>query len=88
MPPRIAETLRKAVEWRRQLDADEVPSQAAIARREGITRARVTQILALLRLPSDTRRRIMALPDGCAPEGFSEHPLRKIVKGLRREKPR
>ena len=39
-PLRFAETLRKAIEWRRQLDAGEIPNQAAIARREGITRDR------------------------------------------------
>lgn len=47
-PPRIVETLRKAIEWRGQLDAGEVPNQAAIACREGISRARVTQVLGLL----------------------------------------
>jgi len=54
-PPPIVETLRKAIAWRRQLDAGEVPNQAAIARREGITRARVTQVKRLLRLASEIR---------------------------------
>jgi hypothetical protein len=49
-PPPIVAQLLRAIEWRRQLDAGEAPSQAAIARREGITRARVTQIMSLLRL--------------------------------------
>jgi len=44
-PPRIVELLHKAEEWRRQLDAGEVASQAEIARRDGISRARVTQVL-------------------------------------------
>ncbi len=87
-PPRIVETFRKAIEWRRQLDAGEVPNQASIARREGITRARVTQVLALLRLPSDIRRRVMALRDGSSPAGLSERALRKIVPGLRQTIPR
>ena len=37
--PRVAELLRKAIEWRALLTAGEVAAQAAIARREGITRA-------------------------------------------------
>jgi len=37
--------LPRAVEWERQLSAGEVQSRAEIARREGIFRARVTQIL-------------------------------------------
>ena len=48
--PRVAELLRKAIEWRRQLDTGEVRNQADIARREGVTRARVTQVPGLLRL--------------------------------------
>ena len=41
--------LKRAIEWQRQLDAGQVRSRAAIARREGLTRARVTQIMNLLR---------------------------------------
>ena len=41
--------LKRAVEWQRQLDSGEVRSRAAIARREGLTRARVTQIMNMLR---------------------------------------
>jgi hypothetical protein len=37
--------LKRALEWLRQLETGEVASRAAIARREGISRARVTQIL-------------------------------------------
>jgi hypothetical protein len=41
--------LKRAVEWQRQLDSGLVRSRAAIARREGLTRARVTQIMNMLR---------------------------------------
>jgi chaperonin cofactor prefoldin len=40
-----AETLSRADEWERLLAAGEVRSRAEIARREGLSRARVTQIL-------------------------------------------
>jgi hypothetical protein len=40
--------LKRAVEWQRQLDSGQVRSRAAIARREGLTRARVTQIMNML----------------------------------------
>jgi hypothetical protein len=59
---RITELLRMAAEWRRQLDAGEVQNRADISRREGITRARVTQILGLLRLAPEIREKILALP--------------------------
>jgi biotin operon repressor len=43
------DNLARALEWQRQLEAGEAESQAAIARREGLTRARVTQIMNRLR---------------------------------------
>jgi len=43
-----AARLARALEWHRQLDAGEVASRAEIARWQGISRARVTQILASL----------------------------------------
>ena len=51
-PPREprgpAARLARALEWQRQIDAGEVASRAEIARREGISRARVTQIMSSL----------------------------------------
>ena len=40
--PRVVELLRKAIEWQTLLEAGQIANQAEIARREGITRARVT----------------------------------------------
>jgi len=42
-PPKIVELIHKAEERRRQPGAGEVAAQAEIARREGITRGRMTQ---------------------------------------------
>ncbi|HLN91261.1 MAG TPA: hypothetical protein VK429_05315, partial [Patescibacteria group bacterium] len=53
--PRVVELLRKAVEWKALLESGELVSQADIARQEGITRARVTQILGMLRLALEIR---------------------------------
>ena len=57
--PRVAELLHKAIEWRRQLDTGEVRNQADIARREGVTRARVTQVLGLLRLAPEIQDQLV-----------------------------
>jgi len=66
-------------EWRRQLDAGEVASQAAIARREGLTRARVTQIMALLRLAPDIQQSILNL--GASPNKPTvQDPARQIAE--------
>jgi len=56
---RIVELPRKAIEWRRQLDTGEVRNQADIARREGVTRARVTQVPGLLRLAPEIQDQLV-----------------------------
>ena len=78
-PPRVVETLLKAMEWRRQIDAGEVPDQATIARREGVSRARVTQVLMLLRLAPDIQESILALPGSPNPPRLPERVLRPIA---------
>lgn len=41
----VVELLRKALEWKALLDSAEATNQAGIARREGIPRARATQVM-------------------------------------------
>lgn len=68
-----------AMEWQRQLDAGEVDTQAAIARCEGITRARVTQVMAMLRLAPEIQERILTMPDSVGRPMISERALRPIA---------
>ena len=74
-----AELLRKAIEWRALLTAGEVATQAAIARREGITRARATQILGLLRLAPVIQHHILSMPRTVDCPTFRERVLRSIT---------
>ena len=76
--PRVVELLRKAIEWRRQLDAGEVRNQAEIARRESITRARVTQIMGMLRLAPEIQEQIQSLIDIANRSTVTERILRPI----------
>lgn len=78
--PRVVELLRMAQEWRRELDAGEVSTQAEIARREGVTRARVTQILAMLRLAPEIQEDILTLPESINRSPITEHALRLVVR--------
>ena len=48
--PRIIDALACAREWRRLLDTGEVKNAAELARRQGVTRARISQLMSLLRL--------------------------------------
>jgi hypothetical protein len=75
-PPRVTELLLMAIEWRRQLDAGEVLNQAEIARRKGITRARVSQVMGLLRLPPDIRATILTMPQTIRRPIVTERRLR------------
>ncbi len=79
--PRVTELLRKAIEWRRQMEAGEVRNQADIARREGITRARVTQVLALLRLAPETQEQILTMSNTIRRPEITERRLRPIING-------
>jgi len=78
--PRVVGLLQMAMDWQRELDAGEVDTQAEIARREGITRARVTQIMALLRLAPEIREYILVMPEMVDRPTVSERALRLIVR--------
>ena len=58
--PRIIDALNRAREWRRLIDTGEVKNAAELARRHRLTRARVSQIMSLLRLAPE----ILANIDG------------------------
>lgn len=76
--PRVVELLHKAMEWQRQLNAGEVRTQADIADRERITRARVTQVMGMLRLAPEIQERILSLPDTLNPPQVTERALRPL----------
>ena len=60
--PRVVELLHKAIEWQTLLESGRIASHAEIARQEGITRTRVTQILGLLRLAPEIQEKVLNLP--------------------------
>jgi hypothetical protein len=76
--PRVVELLRKAIEWNALLESGQMASQADIACREGITRARVTQIMGLLRLAPEIREKILALPPSLHRHLITERMLRHL----------
>ncbi|MCK6529725.1 hypothetical protein L6R50_19940 [Myxococcota bacterium] len=60
------------------LDSSEATSRAEIARREGLTRARVTQIMNLLRLPPE----VLAKLEGgeVSAQAMGERKAREMVR--------
>jgi hypothetical protein len=78
--PRVVELLRQAIEWQALLASGEAPNQAAIARREGITRARVTHVMGLLRLAPEIQQHVLSLPDMARRPVITERALRPIAQ--------
>ena len=76
--PRVVELLQKAIEWQTLLESGRIASQADIARREGITRARVTQIMGMLRLAPEIQKKILSMPNVICRPVISERMLRQI----------
>lgn len=78
--PRVAELLRKAIEWKELLESGKGVTQADIARREGLSRARVTQIMDLLNLAQDIKEYILSMPEAVRRPVVTERSLRPIMK--------
>jgi hypothetical protein len=68
-----------AQEWQQALDGGEYPTQADFARKRGISRARVTQVLQLLNLAPDILNAIAALGDSLCSRTVTERVLRSLV---------
>jgi hypothetical protein len=78
--PRVVELLSRATEWQALIESRGVRNQAEIARQVGITRARVTQIMGLLRLAPEIQEEILAIPCACGRTAVTERALRPIVQ--------
>ncbi len=75
----VASTLKKAEAWQARIDSGRVESRAAIAREEGLTRARVTQVLDLLKLAPEIREHILSMPSINGHRSLSERSLRPLT---------
>ncbi len=78
--PHVVKLLRKALEWQALLESRQVRNQAEIAKREGITRARVTQVMGLLRLAPEIQQYILSMPDAARRPAITERALRPITQ--------
>ena len=76
--PRVVELLRKAIEWKALIESGKIATQAEIARQEGITRARVTQVMGMLRLAPEIQEHILSMPVMVPRPSVSERALRPI----------
>jgi len=68
-----------AKEYKKMLDSGEVRNQAELARIKGISRARVTQILNLLKLDKTIIENLEQIGDPMDKKVISERELRKSI---------
>ncbi|MEK7270157.1 MAG: hypothetical protein AAB215_04350 [Planctomycetota bacterium] len=73
--PAAVRALQTAREWQALLDSGKAKTRADIARQEGVTRARVTQVMGLLRLPPGVQKRVLAMPATRGVPGVSVRAL-------------
>ncbi len=78
-PPTIVKRLARAEEWQRQIDAGEVSHRAEISRREGVSRARVTQIMHLLKLHPSILDQVRGLTSDMPERQVTERKLRRLT---------
>ena len=78
-PHPAAKALKKAEAWQARIDSAKVESKASIAREEGVSRARVTQVLGLLKLAPEIRERILSKPSTNGHRPLSERSLRPHI---------
>ena len=68
-----------AREYKRMIDIGQVKNQSELARKLGISRARVTQILNLLKLNKNILNKLEQIGDPMDRKVISERELRKTI---------
>ena len=71
---RAGEALQKALDWQKLIEQESI-TRAEISRREGLSRARVTQLMSLLKLPEKVQQGLLA--------GAPEYVSWTVRRGLR-----
>lgn len=78
--PPVVQHLALAESFQARLAAGNVPTRAALARQYGLTRARVTQLLDLLKLDLLILDYVRTLPAGTPERLVTEKSLRRLVQ--------
>ena len=78
-PSNAKHPIHLAVKWQKRLDADSSINQAILAKDEGISRARITQIMRLLSLPEEIQDTLLKLQKPEELRLFSERRMRAIA---------
>jgi hypothetical protein len=79
-PARVAVMLALAHQIQRAIDRGELADQGEAARKLGLTRARLTQLLDLTLLAPDVQERVLSRESVDGAEPLSERALRPVAK--------
>jgi ParB/RepB/Spo0J family partition protein len=71
---------KKALKYQEMLTTELVKSQADLARKEGTSRARITQLLNLLKLPEEIKAYLNNIKDEKQFQIFTERRMREILR--------
>jgi hypothetical protein len=74
--------IHNAIQWKKMLDDGQVGSLSELAKKVGLTRARVTQIMNLLKLPDELQKFLVDLNDPKEIRRYSERRLRQSLSAL------
>ena len=77
--PRLAQLLALAHRWDRLIEEGVVANRAEIASMMGLSRARVTQIMALLNLAPGIQEKILSRPLDTGLERLTERSIRSLT---------
>jgi len=78
--PRVKELMQMALEWQRLLDSGEVATRLELARREGLTSGRITQIMYLLKLAPEIQEHLLNLPKSAHRSAITDRALWPITQ--------
>ena len=81
-PARVAKRLALAHRIAREVEAGVYRDYADVARRHGLTRARLTQIMNLLLLAPDIQEEVLALEFAVGRQPVTERTLRRVLGSL------
>ena len=68
-----------AREWKKMLESGEYASQTALVRKLGVSRARVNQMLPLLKLPPSVQDTVVRMGDPLSSRKMTERKLRALL---------
>ena len=79
LPKTYPNPLILALEYKRLLDTPGGGSQTTLARKVGVSRARISQFLRLLKLPPDIQQSVIRMGDPLPSQKITERKLRALL---------